>query len=403
MRLFVPFLATLRTLTQLSCAALPLLGCDPETSQPEPVPEPEPEPQPEPEPTAPLTLQDVSVLYPLPASVDASGYLTPATLGARGELLPRDVYDAIPTFPVQPSQGLDYDRMRVVSLRFDDCHALPAGGCEPQIRLVMQPLTGSGLAQDSALHLFYSLDSADLDPLVSELVALKALAPEVVDGPLDVHAALVAQGVEGAYGTGLQELVLSRIGEANLTRITFFLRAPPAVEVWFFGGFERRDGELEVMDIVDLGQSNQQVIRRDVSDGYDYEVNPLSSFAEVERPLLTTAAAEAATDEERAAAFQSLLRTENPNLFTPDDLSCTGCHLATFVLEETRARFGLEDASFADDVYDSELDLSVRGGAKTTASSLRAFGYFKRDAMISQRVVHESAGVVSRLRAREAP
>jgi hypothetical protein len=375
-------------------------ACEPESSATEP--EPTPEPEPSPEPSAPLTLQDVSVLFPLPDSLEASGYLTPTSVGARGELLPKDVYDEIPTFPVQPSQGLDYDRMRVLGIRFDDCHALPAGGCEPQVRLVLQPLSGSGLAQDSALHLFYSLEASELEPLVEGLVALKELAPEVVDGPLDVHSALLAQGVDGAYGVGLRDLVLAHIGEENLTRMTFFLRAPPAVEVWFFGGFERRDGELEVMDIVALGTSNQQVIRRDVSEGYDYEVNPLSSFEEVERPLLTTSAADAATEEERAAAFQSLLRTENPDLFTPDDLSCAGCHIATFVLEEARQRYGFADADFAQDVFDADLDLSVRGGAAATASSLRAFGYFKRDPMISQRVVNESATVVLRLRERTA-
>jgi hypothetical protein len=380
-----------------------MIACDPESpTSPEPAPTPEPEPEPIPEPSALLTLQDVSVLFPLPESLESSGYLTPATVGARGELLPKGVYDEIPTFPVQPSQGLDYERMRVLAIRFDDCHALPAGGCGPQIRLVLQPITGSGLAQDSALHLFYSLDPSELDPLVEGLVGLKDLAPEVVDGPLDVHAGLLAQGVEGAYGVGLRDLVLAHIGEENLTRMTFFLRAPPAVEVWFFGGFERRDGELEVMDIVDLGASNQQVIRRDVTDGYEYEVNPLSSFEEVERPLLTTSTADAATESERAAAFQSLLRTENPVVFTPDDLSCAGCHLATFVLASTRQRFGLEDADFAEDVFEADLDLSLRGDAPSTASSLRAFGYFKRDPMISQRVVHESAAVVLRLRERAA-
>jgi hypothetical protein len=378
---------------------LVVLGCDPESSSSSSEPEPTPEPEPPPEPSAPLALQDVSVLIPLPGSDEDTGYLTPASVGARGELLPKDVYDAIPTFPVQPSQGLDYDRMRVLAVRFDDCHALTTGGCEPQIRLVMQPITGAGLAQDSALHLFYSLEESELAPLVEDLVALKELAPEVVDGPLDVHAALLAQGIEGAYGVALRDMILARIGEENLTRLTFFLRAPPAVEVWFFGGFERSNGELEPIDIVGLGQENQQVIRREVADGYEYEVNPLSSFLQVERPLLSTSAAEAASPEERSAAFQSLLQEENPELFVPDDLSCAACHMATFILEQTRARYGLTDESFESDVYQADLDLELLGTSKDNASSLRAFGWFKRDPMISQRVINESASVVLRMRA----
>jgi hypothetical protein len=136
-----------------------------------------------------------------------------------------------------------------------------------------------------------------------------------------------------------------------------------------------------------------------VADGYEYEVNPLSSFLQVERPLLSTSAAEAASPEERSAAFQSLLQEENPELFVPDDLSCAACHMATFILEQTRARYGLTDESFESDVYQADLDLELLGTSKDNASSLRAFGWFKRDPMISQRVINESASVVLRMRA----
>jgi hypothetical protein len=191
---------------------------------------------------------------------------------ARGELLPKAVYDEIPDFPVEPAHGVDYDEMRVVSIRFDGCHPRP-DGCEAQIRLVMQPISPSGSSRDSALHLFYRLDDAELSGLMDELRRLRELAPEVAAGPLEVHPALIAQGVTGAYGTALNEVVLRFAGEQNLIRMTFFLRAPPIQEVWFLGGFERTGGELEVMDIAGLGKSNQQVIRPTVEEGYDYDVN----------------------------------------------------------------------------------------------------------------------------------
>ena len=359
-----------------------------------------PDPEPEPEPTAPkLGLNDVSVLVPVPASPDTPGYLTPLSAGAKGELLPQAVYDEIPDFPVTPSQGLNYERMRVVALRFDGCNLKPSG-CEAQLRLVMQPVTSGGKMRDSALHLFYSLTDQELAELVPELRRLRGLAPELADAPLDVHAGLVAQGMQGAYGTALSELVLSIAGEQNLTRMTFFLRAPPSNEVWFFGGFERASGELTVMDIEGVGMGNQQVLRTEIDAGYDFTVNPTASVPKTERTLLTSAAAAAATEEERAAAFAAFLQVQNPRKFSADELSCAGCHLGTFVLEQTSATHGLSVSDFPEDAFSSSWDLSLRGGASQKASSLRAFGYFDAEPMIAQRVVNESAEVVDDLEKR---
>ena len=52
--------------------------------------------------------------------------------------------------------------------------------------------------------------------------------------------------------------MLRYAGEQNLVRVTFFLRAPPTTEVWFFGGLER-DGEgiLRVMNIVGVGRGGK--------------------------------------------------------------------------------------------------------------------------------------------------
>lgn len=379
----------------------PITGCGEETqAETDPEPEPEPEPEPQPEPAAPrLGLNDVSVLVPLPASKDAPGHLVATSQGAKGVLLPQDVYDAIPTFPVTPSQGLDYDRMRTVAIRFDGCFPKPTG-CEAQIRLVMQPVANDASMKDSALHLFYRLEEAELVELVSELRRLRSLAPEVADAPLDVHAALVAQGLDGAYGAALKEVVLRFAGEQNLSRMTFFLRAPPVNEVWFFGGFEREGGELTMLDIAGLGQSNQQVIRTEVEGGWEYTVNPISSVPSDERVLLSNTRMDQATAEQRAGSFAKHLRVQSPLHFSPDDLSCAGCHVGTFVLEQARANYGLDPAAFPADVFTSTHDLTLQGKARATVSSLRAFGWFKAEPMIAERVVNESAAVVDDLESR---
>jgi hypothetical protein len=345
-------------------------------------------------------LNDVSVLFPLPSGSGAPGYLRATSVGARGELLPEEVFNAIPTFPVTPSQGLLYPRMRVVAMRFDGCGGAP-GACKPEIRLVMQPIEIGGSTRDSALHLFYRLDDEAMRQVVEGLHALRLLAPEApVEAPLDVHPALVAQGATGAYGTELTDLVLQHIGEENLERVTFFLRAPPVNEVWFFGGFERKGGELTGMNVVGVGSNPQRVILTKTESTYTYDLTPLGHQPEDGRVFYSSANVEAATEAERSAAMASYLRVENPGIYVPDQLPCAGCHLSTFVTAEATRRFALDPATFPDRFISPKQDLTLRGGAKDNPSSLRAFGYFGSEPMISQRTVNESAAVVADLEAR---
>jgi hypothetical protein len=355
------------------------------------------EPPPEP---VPLGLNDVSVLFPLPPAEDIGNpsYLRPEDMGARGELLPQEVFDTIPTFPVMPSEGLIYTRMRVLAVRFDGCGGLPAT-CKPEIRLVMQPFQPTGATRDSALHLFYRLDETAMRQVVDGLRALRPLAPEaLVNGPLDVHPALVAQGVSGAYGAGLRKLVLEHIGEENLVRVTFFLRAPPMNEVWFFGGFEREAGKMTAMNVVGVGTDPQRVILAKTATTYDYDLTPLGLTPEDGHIFYTSAAADAATEETRRTTMASYLRVDNPTIYVPDNLPCAGCHLSTFVTAEANRRFGIDPATFGDDRYtSSSRDLTMRGAGGVNPSSLRAFGYFGFDPIIAQRTINESAAVLNNL------
>lgn len=347
-----------------------------------------------------LGMNDVSVLFPIPASPAAAGALGPTSEGARGPLLPQSVYDKIPKFGVKPAQGLDYARMRVVAARFDGCFP-GAAGCEAQVRLVMQPITDKGTTLDSALHLFYRLTETELPEVVTGLRKLRALAPEVNDGPLDVHPSLLAQGAEGAYGTGLAELLLRYAGEQNLSRMTFFLRAPPVVEEWFFGGFNRVDGALQVMDIVGVGKGNQRVDHI-TTDGYRYDMTPASTAPEDPGVLLASALAKSATDAERTASLGAFLRIQNPEKHGPDQLSCGGCHVSTFVTAFARRELQMPVDAHPD-AFKSTRDLTVRGEAATTPSSLRAFGWFDARPMIANRVVFETAQVVDDFEKRFPP
>lgn len=373
----------------------------------DPAPNPPP-PDPDPVYWPSLGLNDITVLWPLPASPATPWTLAPNSVGAKGELLARTTFDEIPGFPVVPADGLDYDRMRVVGHRIVGCEPKP-DGCQAQIRLVMQPIDDDGSARDSALHVFYDIDDDAMAEVVAELRRMRSLAPELADSPLDVNTALAMQGFDGPYGQALVSLLLTHAGEENLTRMTFFLRAPPTVEVWFFGGFDRVDGQLEMMDIVGVGQSNQRVIleKTEGPDGitYDFELTPVGIAPENGSALFTTAAADAATEEARAAAFASFLRVENPTIYTPDDLPCAGCHMSAFITADARRRFGLSNADFEGDAFttDTDIDLSLRGGAETQPSSLRALGYFDREPMLAQRLVNSTADVLKDIETRWPP
>lgn len=347
---------------------------------------------------AELGLNDVSILEPLPSSTSAPGWLQPASAGAQGELLPRAVYDAIPTFPVRTDNGLLYANMRVLGIRFDGCHK-SAEGCKAQVRLVMQPVSSKGQARDSALHLFYSLSDSAFATAVSRLRAMRTLAPEQgLESALSTSPALLAQGVEGAYGEALHTLVLELCGQQNLTRMTFFLRAPPTQETWFFGGFERAEGTLTPMNIVGVGKQNQRVIRIDSASGYAFDVNPLAKTPEDGTALQSSSSAAAASVDLRSAAFASYLRVENPSLYTPDDLPCAGCHLSAYVLGESQRQFGLKGSDFPDAQFVSRFlsgaSAERQSASSSQRSSLRAFGYFGTEAMVAPRTANETAAVL---------
>lgn len=340
-----------------------------------------------------LVASDVSVLFPLPSTASEPGYLSPADQGALGELLTQTTYDKIPKFGVKPSEGLDFARMRVVAARFDACFKT-ANGCQAQVRLVMQPITDKSKALDSALHLFYQVPDASVPTLVTSLRKLHALAPETTPGALDVHPALVGQGVTGAYGSALRDLILQYAGDQTFVRMTFFLRAPPKQEEWFFGGFDRVDGELKTLRIVGVGAQNQRVDRVATAAGYNYVFTPNPTAPEDTSALLVSEKAVSAPREDVEKAANAFARIENPSIYGPDDLPCAGCHVTTVVRHFSENELGIKSTEAL------KSKLTTTSEAAVTPSSLRAFGYFADKPMVANRVLHESEAVVQDMESR---
>jgi len=350
----------------------------------------------EPTPPPALGMNDVSVLVPLDV---AAGWLPADASGARGVLLPKAAFEAVPKFGVTAPEGIEYPRMRVVAARFDGCFRYPGKpDCEAQIRLVFQPLHDDGSARDSALHVFYRLEDGAFREVVKALRSLRKEAPEAsVEDALRVHPALAAQGANGRYATELRALILAHAGEANLIRETFFLRAPPKQETWFFGGVAPKEGKYKALDIVGVGASNQRVIRPVTAGGYLYDVLPAPTEPEDGNALLDSAKLDGLPDEARTAAYASYVRLQNPKNYGPDDLPCAGCHVATVVTTHLEARWPALATAAAADRFASPRNLSLTGGSAEQPSSLRAFGWFGREPMIAHRIVNETAEVLDDL------
>jgi hypothetical protein len=348
-----------------------------------------------------LGTNDVSVLFPL-----GRGELWAATLAGRDgvALLPRSAFDLITLPLIRELQGPDatYNALRVVSLRVDPCF----GGtpCFPQIRLVFQGLNASGAsAFDGAVHALYNLTTDEFVTLTTRLRTVAALAPENASVTrLEVNPALLAQGMSGAYGAALRDLVVQTISGANLAKMTFMTRVQNGGDRWDFGGFNLRDfqpsGAFSISGLD--GTVLVQTVRENRGGGgggqgtYSYIVTPGILRGELNL-VLSSGAAQNASAAQRQQAMDALARVENPLAESPDTVDCSACHLANRIRGNLQTSFGLSSAlSYAGTAEATR----VVGGADRDNDNLRAFGYFDSQPAIAQRTANETLKVVAALR-----
>lgn len=334
-----------------------------------------------------VSTQDVSVLFPLGARLDA--------LPRADGMVPREAFDRVPApLDARKVPADRYAALRVVAVRLDPCFGALAGattGCRPQVRLVLQQLREEGgevVADDGAVHAFFAVTREELVAFARDVVALGKLHGGVPAGPLGVHPILARQGPDGAFGKALVARLSTVARPAKLDRLTFFVRTAARASTWTFGAF---DGPgLSRLTIA--GTSATEItLTASAGEGPTGIRTPATTTADDPMLLANVGLATAATPEAREKAFAAALRVEHPGRHTPDTVDCVSCHVAETARRIGEARFGLSAKGHVDAFVGPGDTGKVGTPAVPSLENVHAFGYLGREIGISQRTAFESA------------
>jgi hypothetical protein len=386
------------------------------------------------------TMNDVTILFPLPASAaDIDRLLAPSATGARGALLPSALYASVglisgttdltdggppaphPTFTV-------YGDLRVVAMRIDPCFASfdpdPLGsGCQAQIRLVFQDVRwgdgGPGVF-DSAFHAFYDLDRTQLLTLARALVALRAANQDGdVLGPLAPHPIMVRQGLSGAMSQGVEALILQSAGEQNLVRVAE--ASIDTVELGPTGGWSL--SAFDVSGAPPVATPRPIPTLSDPADGGNVFREGIGAAYYMASFGPTTSADDftalwrfsgnyngvpgvgPVSPSDQQAALDALVRVENPKDNSPETIDCASCHMAADTEHEVAMRLLSFDDTRSSLAFQPDGTSVAPGDMAATFSAadgpfgvnIHAFSYVGASPAISQRVVNETAAIVEYL------
>lgn len=340
-----------------------------------------------------LGLNDVTMLLPLD-SVDAG---TP--LPGPEALLRYDLFDRLSTTPGDVLT--DFDRLRVVAIRFDVCDRAAPGPCpdgaEGSLRLVLQPMLRTAEAEDVALHAFYPVPAAEVPELVDSLRRLARLQDVPLTTPLQVNQ---AWKVNAEYTQGLAALVARYAAPAKLIRVTLFGQLTMnAALIWVFRGVEKHGAGFERIDIPDVMAQDQQAV---LFGGASFTATPIADAPAGFRRVMSESDFAAATPAQQREALESLTASDNPALHTAQTVQCVTCHVSTTLLEQRAADAGIE-LSTLPTRFTSRFDLTPLGKDAVRPFTLRALGWLRKEPLVAHRAVHETANVVEEMEARFPP
>ncbi|MFT3712298.1 MAG: hypothetical protein QM817_32025 [Archangium sp.] len=344
-----------------------------------------------------LGLNDVTFLLPL-EGLDAS---TP--FPAAQTIIPFSAFTRLTE--AEPVVRTDLERLRVLGVRFDVCDRTDAMPCsadrEGSLRLVLQPVFGtvSPSVEDVTMHAFFPIPRGEMPEVVDTLRALAVRQNVARGSALQVSTAFTS---DSEFRSRLGALVARYAQSQRLIRLTLFgQESERAAIVWVFRGEEIPNGGsvLGPITIPSIMMPQQEVL---LFGGDSYQVTPVADFPlgferVVMEPMFRNASAPQQRDSVRA-----LLEVDNPTLHTAGSVQCVSCHVATTLVTPRSVDAGIDVSSFTEQFTSATFDLTALGSV-SRARTLRALGYFGSNALVSQRVVNETANVVGELEQRYPP
>lgn len=372
-------------------------------------------------------VNDVSIMFPLAKSRAGfdRGYLTPASPGVGGKLLPSTIYERafgapgtlqIGGTPAAPALS----GLRLVAVRFDPCFAqrgaiADEGACKNQIRLVFQTLTlknGRAVAADDAVHAFYSITRDQLTSSVRKMIDLrKRIARDRRLGPLAPHPLLktTSGDLDVTVATEINDLVKAVAGEENLVQFTQF--APSGLDTtWNFSGFDVKKNAAMKIPTLPASDDTHVAFFAGFTPGQlsgDPAFVPVSKAPAQDnmQDLGNQQRAAAAGPQGRARAFNALLRIEHPDLHTPDTVDCASCHAVEPVRRLIGAKLYPNDmaasrGAFTPDAQWVPAADVAQAAPADTSINVHMFSYKGSAPSIHTRTINESAAIVAHLNAR---
>lgn len=348
-----------------------------------------------------LGMNDVSILLPLPREPGA-----PVLAGLDEALIDRRWYDALvgARGDIGPRTGaaIAFEDFQVVAVRFDLCERAAIGACPRdavgRLRLVLQPLyvrDGAAFAHDVALHAFYPVPADEVGAVVEALRRLAGRGGAAPGAPLGVSPAAAAG--DAAYLGGLRALVGRYARAAELVRLTVIGQvANAAAFAWIFRGLDREGDGFVAMMIPGVAAA-QQTVQLAGGDTV-YRSEPIADVPAGFALATNGPRFAAAPPDQRAAAIAALVELQNPTLHDTVDTQCIGCHLAAFLTARRAAASGIDPASLPG--WFATRAAAVPTIARQDARVVRAFGWAGNAPAISQRVVNDTAEVLSEIAAR---
>lgn len=363
-----------------------------------------------------LTMNDVSILLPLPSVEEFQEMLSPAEVASRGELLPLEAFRFLPVLSDQADQDSLYqNNLKVIGVRLDPCfnETLKSSPCRRQIRLVWQPLISVGdrvTTLDTAVHTFHEFSVQEWELIMLEWkTALKDDPTNPSAWPLQVNPVLQREKFHGKYWKSLRQLILHHCGSQNLIRVTAMTVRQN--RVWLFMGIDRVQAGWRLIKIPELNQDPHPV-----SQSFFLMPIGLQNLGEFLGGASVLPAGQKAwfelvsdskfflsshPESEIKEVVRRAIRIENPDFHHPGNTDCVRCHISQTVRLWAEHHFPKWDwkKDFILDRFQGRPEQMVNTSVNPYRTDrARAFGYFGRDPVISQRVIHETAKVVDALK-----